>query len=389
MKRLLRSFGWPVIQANIVKTKASRLRQQGNWFIDEDYHESESDSTFAPSGSSEDSDMEDTSTKWKWMSRRDAATGWPKRPTSTEILDQEVAELIREEEKAAADYDPDELVALVAAFYELMVRMAHWPEGSIDYPPHNISQVNTKLGAELGYDAAAVELMQNTTFADYRNEGDMREGRRPYPYYWLDGCPDMDAWMLPPTKPSRDGYLIILDTRLGVIRAYNTTSGTPHRTVESRRCPEYDEHNFNKAMEWHDYRWAPLVPAAEYWRTMCDAYSSLERLPIMDPDCNDPEYKQPASPMSKQTKETQQTLLRLYPERGWPENWRRDEFMQKCNAEKLRKDLERCQAHKRRATGRPDTEQEQRERHEQSALPDQTPQQEEEKDMRLTDRTRL
>lgn len=104
-------------------------------------------------------------------------------------------------------------------------------------------------------------------------------------------------------------------------------------------------------MTWTEYRRAPLVPAAHYLSELIYAYRSLSRIPIINPDYNDPkEERRPivgrygwitqrvsrvcqsiVFPVLKsvQEYESQDTLINLYQEFGWPDQWRRAEFLAK------------------------------------------------------------
>lgn len=398
MKELTRPAGWPFLQASILITKSDILRRDQKWFVDEDYHESETTSSYAPSEESENSEMEDVSeceaseeTDYVLLEKisqdvddmeldeisADAAMGWPE-PWWTETerarlekeeLDRQIDQLVEEEGKAAAAYNPDEIVASITEFYELIVQMGHWPESSIHYPPHNDPAINVDLAVELGYDPAVIQLMQKlpyissryldliideTRLADYRDEKHLRDGRRPYPKMHQDGCPDIDHWMLPLTNPNRYGFMLILDTRLGAMRAYEALQGPPIWTVEQRRNPGWEERRWSDIFNWTDYRRTPLVPANVYWRTIIDAYRSLKCLPIIEPqrsytkldytnshlhkDSDEQQARKIARARENQTKleEEQGNLLRLYRECGWPDQWRREEFVQILKAQKER-----------------------------------------------------
>ncbi|KAJ7248619.1 hypothetical protein B0H12DRAFT_1123471 [Mycena haematopus] len=290
--------------------------------------------------------------------RADAQTGWQSRSSGSleELekeadLDRQIGDLLQAEEDVAAAYNPDEVASLIGQFYQCMVTMGHWPEGSVRYPPHTNPPVNEELALQLGYTPAAVSLMHRlpypssningwnndlyaifscTRIADYTSEDHIREGRRPYPYEYLDGCPDLDPWLLPLVLPKLYGWHVMLDTNLGVIRAYGDY--VPTGTVEWRRHsegPEDDDHEGWKQAELTEYRRAALVPAAHYFSELIYAYRSLSRLPVIDATNNDPNEDQ-----SGQTREEQQTLLKLYREFGWPHEWRRAEFVAKWAEEK-------------------------------------------------------
>jgi hypothetical protein len=138
------------------------------------------------------------------------------------------------EKEAAAAYNPDEVVALLTQFYELLVEIAHWPLGTVQKAPHTDPPVNVELGKELGYDDAVLELMQklpypkdvhrslnkivpDSFFYDFRSERDLKKARKHVGYDNDKYGTPIDSWILPLVAPSnRDGWSILLDTRLGM-----------------------------------------------------------------------------------------------------------------------------------------------------------------------------
>ncbi|KAJ7652032.1 hypothetical protein DFH06DRAFT_1206612 [Mycena polygramma] len=344
---------------NLILGRAQRF--QANYWLDSDLGEDDDSGVYVPPKgwrSDESTSDSDSASDDDYISESevahinaDASTGRRSSPTPSqqaieeqEELAREVAEFVRAEQDAAAAYDPDKVVSLITKFYELLISMGHWPEGSLRCAPHTDPPVNEELAMQLGYAPSAISLMQRlpyvspelynnekyhilarTRYADYTREKDLQEGRRPYPYQYIDGCPDIDPWLLPLMLPNRDGSHVMLDTRLGVVRAYCTESSPPWNTVESRRYGEESD----PAM---DYRRTPLVPALRYFSEIIYAYTSLSRLPITNPDHNDPnETRYPTNPswLSNQGRETRETLLTLYRECGWPDEWRRAEFCAK------------------------------------------------------------
>lgn len=143
------------------------------------------------------------------------------------------AELEELEKLASTIYNPDEVVSLLTEFFELMVEMGHWPQGSIHHGPHTIDMA---LGEELGYETQVLDLMQklpylddncnhinhdlricdSVVFADYRTERALKAGRIP-------GGPRtefpeevIESHMLPIVYPDGPvGLLMLLDTKLG------------------------------------------------------------------------------------------------------------------------------------------------------------------------------
>ncbi|KAJ7480042.1 hypothetical protein B0H11DRAFT_2280725 [Mycena galericulata] len=205
-----------------------------------------------------------------------------------EDLPRQIAELVKAEQDCGAAYNPDEIVSLITQFYELLIDMGHWPEGSLR---------------------------------------DIREGRRPYPYKHLDGCPSLDPWLLPLMLPHRGGWHVILDTNLGAIRAYCTENSPPRDTVEWRRHGDVVPADADK-LTWTEYRRAPLVRAWGYFSELIYAYRSLSRLPVIDADRNDPTERRYRGWKETQDSE-QQMLLALFRQFGWPNEWRRAEFVSK------------------------------------------------------------
>ncbi|KAJ7185484.1 hypothetical protein C8R46DRAFT_1185205 [Mycena filopes] len=370
---------WPWAQPSILATTAEEARMRADPWLDRDLGEDDdsSDSDYAFSDrssnpSSDSSDEETTSEEEDTVSDAereyiiaDAKTGWPTWGTPSErALDQQeeldikIAELVKAEQDSAAAYDPDEVVALITQLYELFINMGHWPEGSLRYAPHTDPPVNEALAAQLGYAPAAIALMQRlpylawsenqsvhdsvlprSRFADYTREKDLEEGRRGYPYQYIEGCPEYDSWLLPIVLSGRDGWHVMLDTKLGSVRAYSTEASPPRDTVEWRRHGEVTVED-EERVSWTEYRRTTLVPAAHYFAEVIYAYRSLHRLPIVGADTNDPQ--RPLYDVDHpqhgwigiQEREEHQTLLALYRECGWPDQWRRAEFIEKWTLRK-------------------------------------------------------
>ncbi|MCJ1431000.1 hypothetical protein MMC27_000350 [Xylographa pallens] len=287
----------------------------------------------------------------------------PSLPTPSETavvervrLEQDIIRLETAEAEAAATYNPAEVVALLTEFHELMMTMGHWPQGSIHRAPHD-PPVNVELGKELGYEPQVLELMQKlpyltrrlerhnnyiipeTRWANYRQEKDLREGRRPMVPHG-DTHPNLDPWILPLAFPGWYGVVIYLDTHIGAIRSYTPYGGPPEDLVEWLRHGEYEEKDRG---EWtHEYRRAPLITAREYLQTCICAYASLQRLPVIEAEDNDPEKvfdteSEKHGAMYRDAQTRQKALLDLYHECGWPDDWRRDEFLMKW--EKINENL--------------------------------------------------
>ncbi|KAJ6627018.1 hypothetical protein B0H10DRAFT_1941602 [Mycena sp. CBHHK59/15] len=373
-----RYYPWPWGQPDLLTAQAriaEEERLRASYWIDTDYSRSENSSDdgsdYTPSEDSETDEQSEVSDNAQQDSegldemeltdlREDAVSGWPPSPTPSEKqraenedLARQVAELVRAEQDASAAYNPGEIVSLITQFYELMVTMGHWPEGSIRYAPHTNPPVNSDLATQLGYSPAVISLMQKlpylvslcnqqkhyiiarTRFANYTGEKDLKEGRHPYPYLYTDGCPDLDPWLLPLTLPNRDGWNVILDTNIGVIRAYCTERSPSHQSIEWRRHGEVNT-EAEEAAQWTEYRRAPLVPAARYLTEVIDAYRSLERLPIIDPDKSD--RKKETHPgyrfVTNETREEWAALMGLYQECGWPDHWQREVFLRRWDIKK-------------------------------------------------------
>ncbi|KAF8211600.1 hypothetical protein K438DRAFT_1928916 [Mycena galopus ATCC 62051] len=368
--RSYKAYPWPWGQPSILATVAEEKRRQANFWLDAELGDDDSDSDYFPSESSEtdptsgsdqetstSSSDEDISESEVAYVRADALTGQWSSPTLSlkeleeeEELAREIAELVKGEQDTAAAYNPDEVVSLITQFYELLITMGHWPEGSLRYPPHMDPPVNEALAVQLGYAPATIALMRRlpyldrkfnsnryeiiarTQFADYTREKCLREGRHPYPYRYIPDCPEIDPWLLPLVLPNRDGWHVMLDTRMGSIRAY-CTQGLLRDTVEWRRYGDSP----GEETEWTEYRGATLVPAARYFSELIYAYRSLLRVPIMNPDESDPKedryrYNNDIW-LASEEREIQQMLLMLYRECGWPDDWRRGEFVEKSQAQ--------------------------------------------------------
>lgn len=168
---------------------------------------------------------------------------WPTSPTPSEkvrIKEEEfrgqMDMLDKSEKEAAAAYDPDEVVALLTEFYELLVQIAHWPLGAVQKAPHTNPKINAELGKELGYDETVLELMEeipyvtneasqhkriipDSFFYNYTNERDMRRAKKHSGYDMYEA--PIDSWILPLAGASnRDGWSVVLDTRLGTSSPY-------------------------------------------------------------------------------------------------------------------------------------------------------------------------
>jgi hypothetical protein len=89
--------------------------------------------------------------------------------------------------------------------------------------------------------------------------------------------------------PRRDGWNVMLDTQLGVVRAYSTGGWLREDSVEWRRHGDVPDSQFerNEAIKT-EYRRAPLVRAAHYFSELIYAYRSLKRLPIIDAHRSEP-----------------------------------------------------------------------------------------------------
>ncbi|KAJ7789472.1 hypothetical protein B0H14DRAFT_242716 [Mycena olivaceomarginata] len=139
--------------------------------------------------------------------------------------------------------------------------------------------------------------------------------------------------------PRRDGWNVMLDTQLGVVHAYSTGGWLREDSVEWRRHGDVPDSQFerNEASKT-EYRRAPLVRAAHYFSELIYAYRSLKRLPIIDAHRSEP-YREGHPPSYSQwalnlEREEQETLLTLYRECGWPDKWRRAEFIEKWQVKK-------------------------------------------------------
>ncbi|KAJ7498104.1 hypothetical protein B0H11DRAFT_1909642 [Mycena galericulata] len=117
---------------------------------------------------------------------------------------------------------------------------------------------------ELGYSPAMISIMQRipystdavshgheryilgrTRWADYTSEYDLRDGRHPYPYEYLNGYPDLDPWLLPLMLRNRDGWNV---------------DGPPEDTVEWRRHGHAPA--LTDEVRWTEYRRASRARGA-------------------------------------------------------------------------------------------------------------------------------
>ncbi|KAJ7356692.1 hypothetical protein DFH08DRAFT_849739 [Mycena albidolilacea] len=373
--RPYKPYPWPWGHPSFLTVAVDERRREAKYWLDADlgedgddenseYCPSESSSTSSGSSGSDsstgDSDWDTIDDELAYL-RTDAESGWRamsptpslKKLEEEDELARQIEQLITAEQDAAAAYNPEEVISLIIQFYELLVTMGHYPEGSIRYPPHTDPPVNEELAAQLGYPEAAISLMRRlpyltrevntsdqheilprTRLADYTHERDLEEGRHPYPY---DDYPDIDPWLLPVVLPGRDGWNIMLDTQLGVVRAYSTRGWLREDSVEWRRHGDVLDSQFDEAGKTQ-YRRAPLVRAAHYFSELIYAYRSLKRLPIIDADRSEP-YREGHSPSYSKwalnlEREEQETLLTLYRECGWPDEWRRAEFIKKWQVKK-------------------------------------------------------
>ncbi|KAJ7176712.1 hypothetical protein C8R46DRAFT_1077088 [Mycena filopes] len=385
---------WPWRQPSIL-TPARHDHEERplNAWLDVDLEDGDdsdsSDYDASPGGSgSDDSDSDDEMDDSSSVSESELAYlvaaryRRPPSPTESQAARDEIEDLIMKipqlleaERAAAASYNPVVVVSLITQFYELLIDMGHFPEGSLRYAPHTNPPVNEALAVQLGYAPSAISIMQQlpylspevngfrhrdqcilarTVFADYTRDEDLKEGRRPYPYMYTDNCPDLDPWLLPLMLPSRDGSHVILDTTLGAIRAYSVDA-----FIMDENSVEWQRHG---AVHWEEaalteYRRAPFVLATTYFTELIYAYRSLARLPLVDPDRNNPHQRlYPTEPawLAKEEREEHETLLVLYRDCGWPDQWRRAEFLEKWTAQKkeiearVSEAYEACQAEKRR-----------------------------------------
>ncbi|KAJ7688391.1 hypothetical protein B0H17DRAFT_1068437 [Mycena rosella] len=258
--RPYKPYPWPWGQPSVLAV----TEEPRNSWLDTDLAEpDDTDSDYAHSEASESTDETsdgsdpDISDSELAEISADAQMGSPSSPTPSqkriqerEDLARQIAELVKAEQDASAAYDPDVIVALVAELYKLLITMGHWPEGSLHYSPHTKSPVNMALAAELGYAPSAISLMQKlpymgpeanrdndkriiprTRFADYTLEEDLKEGRHPYPYKYLDGCPDLDPWMIPLAPQTETAGTSCLTRAWG--SSARTTPRVPQRKTQS------------------------------------------------------------------------------------------------------------------------------------------------------------
>ncbi|KAF7306393.1 Protein kinase domain-containing protein [Mycena indigotica] len=202
-----------------------------------------------------------------------------------EELPLKITMLEAHERHLVASYDIEEVVGLIMEFYEMLVDMGHWEATELMYAPHTDPPVNAEHALELGYDENAVELMQRLP---YVREHDLNEGRRPYPQAHADDGIDLDPGLLPLMLPWRHGWLVLLDTRLGLVRAFLPDDAPEKYALDNvqlvRYGPQPDDPSFTRRL----WRRVPGIPATQYFQALIGAYRSLVRLPILHPDRSDP-----------------------------------------------------------------------------------------------------
>ncbi|KAF7306383.1 SWIM-type domain-containing protein [Mycena indigotica] len=290
-----------------------------------------------------------TSYDTRWASPPPYQTLGERQEEEREVLPRLVALLEEHERNVAACYDVDEVIGAITRFYRLLIDMGQWEPEDLVYPPHTNPPINVQRAFQLGYDERVVQLMQKlpylkwtvghdekkcilfrTSFVNYTKNEDLEKGRQPYPGY------ELDPWLLPLLVPGRYGWLVMLDTELGVVRAFEPHGFYRPDLIEFKRhgLPPEDPDQ-----DPHPWRRVPTVPASQYFNTLIEVYRSLERLPIIDPGMNDPAetlYKLSHEHLPSSQKEwnTQSALLDLYRECGWPDSWRRAEFLSKWRAKK-------------------------------------------------------
>jgi hypothetical protein len=264
VKPALSSVNWPFEQAGILlalkqlehAAEHERLKTSTS-ICDVEFRSSEDEgSGYEPSEETEDEEMDEDDSSENASEPADVDVhadevqdlardieehSWPSSPTPSEReraeeqkLKTELEILDAAEKEAAASYNPDEVAGLLLEFYELLVEIAHWPLNSIRSAPHTSPTVNIDLGKELGYDDAVLELMEklpyvkdeanqnqrrivpDSFFYTYTNERDLRKAKKHTGYDRYEA--PIDSWILPLVGPSnRDGWSVVLDTRLGNI----------------------------------------------------------------------------------------------------------------------------------------------------------------------------
>ncbi|KIN06781.1 hypothetical protein OIDMADRAFT_15929, partial [Oidiodendron maius Zn] len=106
-------------------------------------------------------------------------------------------------------------------------------------------------------------------------------------------------------------------------------NGPPKQAIEYRRHKEVEERS--GTLEYH---YAPLVPAAKYLRTLINCYRPLDRIPLMDAYHSDQDFgkevhRDGLNWYYEKIQDEQSSILALYKECGWPDNWDRATFVEK------------------------------------------------------------
>ncbi|KAH6668724.1 hypothetical protein B0J14DRAFT_599162 [Halenospora varia] len=318
----------------------------------DDLEDEEIDSSYCPSetsleeyASDSSSDVSESAFALTDEELKELRTDHTGRQSEDERADQsmkyEIMELENLEELAPKLYNPDEVVSLVTEFYTLMIDMGHWDHSILHHGPHTDPGIDIQLATGLGYNQHVIDLMEklpyldkaaqrnkrifsDTDFLDYRNEQDLRNGRCPA----FTDVP-VESHVLPLVRPGNwHGRMMLLDTKLGVIRAYNIDG--PPTTIEWLRVGN-DPSELPVPDRPFDYYLAPCILAAEFLGNLIECYRSLDRVPIISMYGSDPNgvLRQAADHAYDDEGKMSARIKSLYLECGWPDEWQRDEFLKR------------------------------------------------------------
>ncbi len=134
---------------------------------------------------------------------------------------------------AQGSFNPRDIAALMARYYELLARMRYFPSSAIKYPPHS-PPIDIAFAQSLGLEPQVIELLQilpyvegyrnedefilGGSFADFRKKGVLSQSRDPA---FAEPEGDFDSeneqyvrpWVLVLNECGNHGSIMYLDTR--------------------------------------------------------------------------------------------------------------------------------------------------------------------------------
>jgi len=266
---------------------------------------------------------------------------------------EDVAEVEAKRQKCREQFTIESVANSMTKFYNLMITMGFWPLSSIHLPPNPI---DTALAQSLGYSAPVIKVIQSlpyptenviydqtlrifelTRTLDLTDREDLQWSR--HPERDLDD-PPIDEHLITLMVPSGpEGSIVLLDCDIGAIYHYRM-DGPRCDTLEYRvgrrvyNVPEDEDWELYSPGPFK-YRFAPFVPAIQWFDGLYQKYLTLRRLPFLDPrydgdrDMNLAEVGPEGDPLRERIKHKQDVLVELYAKHGWPdfEAWDRDGFL--------------------------------------------------------------